>query len=239
MLAGIVVAVSPTVALAQQRDVPQLAVGRLTGDARPTIDGIVDEGIWSTSVPHSTFTQQEPNEGQPATERTDVWFLLDSTNLYIAVVCHDSQPDRLVVTQSRRDANLTNTDSIQILLDTFNDGQNAFVFGTNPFGIEYDGQVMGEGQIGGRGGGGGGSQRGQLRGFNTNWDADFTVRAQPTARGWEAEFEIPLKTLRYAPGEDRVWGSTSCGLSGGRMSRSSWRRCPAATRSIASRSPAS
>ena len=124
MLAGIVVAVSPTVALAQQRDVPQLAVGRLTGDARPTIDGIVDEGIWSTSVPHSTFTQQEPNEGQPATERTDVWFLLDSTNLYIAVVCHDSQPDRLVVTQSRRDANLTNTDSIQILLDTFNDGQN-------------------------------------------------------------------------------------------------------------------
>ena len=110
------------------------------------------------------------------------------------------------MTQSRRDANLGNTDSIQILLDTFNDGQNAFVFGTNPFGIEYDGQVMGEGQIGGRGGGGGGSQRGQLRGVNTNWDADWTVRARPSERGWEAEIAIPLKTLRYAPGEERVWG---------------------------------
>ena len=66
---------------------------------------------------------------------------------------------------------------------------------------------MGEGQTGGRGGGGGGgAQRGQLRGVNTNWDADWTVRARPSERGWEAEIAIPLKTLRYAPGEDRVWG---------------------------------
>ena len=203
-LAAIVVAAASS-AVAQP--VPQLTVGRVIGEDRPTIDGRVDETAWSVSEPHSTFTQQEPLEGQPATERTDVWFLMDQTNLYIAVVCHDSQPDRLVVTQSRRDANLGNTDSIQILLDTFNDGQNAFVFGTNPFGIEFDGQVMAEGQVGGRGGGGGGgSQRGQLRGFNANWDADFTVRAQPTERGWEAEFAIPLKTLRYAPGPDRVWG---------------------------------
>ncbi len=189
------------------QEVPQLTVGHLTGEDRPTIDGQVGAGEWSLTEPYSTFTQQEPDEGQPATERTEIWFLMDRTNLYVAVVCHDSQPDNLVVTQSRRDANLSNTDSIQILLDTFNDGQNAFVFGTNPFGIEYDGQVMGEGQTGGGGGGGGGgSQRGQLRGFNTNWDADWTVRARPSERGWEAEFAIPLKTLRYAPGEDRVWG---------------------------------
>ncbi len=206
LLAGLcAVAVAP----AEAQQVPQLTVGRLTGEARPVIDGLVDDDIWSVTEPYSTFTQQEPLEGQPATERTDVWFLLDQTNLYVAVVAHDSEPDRLVVTQSRRDANLSNTDSIQILLDTFNDGQNAFVFGTNPFGIEFDGQVMAEGQVGGRGGGGGGgggSQRGQLRGFNANWDADFTVQARPTGRGWEAEFAIPLKTLRYAPGDDMIWG---------------------------------
>ena len=69
------------------------------------------------------------------TEQTDRWVLIDQSYLYVAVVCHDSVPDRLVVSQSRRDADLTNTDSIQILLDTFNDGQNAFVFGTNPFGM--------------------------------------------------------------------------------------------------------
>ena len=203
-LLGAVLAVAPG-ALAQE--VPQLTVGRLTGEGRPTIDGHVEEAEWSLTEPYSTFTQQEPDEGRPATERTEVWFLLDRANFYIAVICYDSEPDRLVVTQSRRDASLGNTDSIQILLDTFNDGQNAFVFGTNPFGIEYDGQVMGEGQIGGRGGGGGGgSRRGQLRGVNTNWDADWTVRARPTERGWEAEIAIPLKTLRYAPGEERVWG---------------------------------
>jgi hypothetical protein len=118
--------------------------------------------------------------------------------LYIAVVCFDSEPGDILVTQSRRDADLEDTDSIRILLDTFNDGQNAFVFGTNPFGIEYDGQVMAEGQTG---------QAGAARGgFNVNWDADWTVRTQMTERGWEAEFAIPLKTLRYNPGEDRTWG---------------------------------
>jgi hypothetical protein len=132
---------------------------------------------------------------------------MDRTNLYVAVICHDSEPGRLVITESRRDASLGDTDSIQILLDTFNDGQNAFVFGTNPFGIEYDGQVMGEGVTGGAtGGGGGGAQGGQVRGFNLNWDADWTVRAQQTDRGWEAEFVLPLKTLRYSPGDDRTWG---------------------------------
>ena len=205
VLAAILLVDAP---LATAQDVPQLTVGRLTGEERPIIDGLVDEAVWSAAEAYSTFTQQEPTEGQPATERTEVWFLIDRANLYVAVVCYDTQPDRLVVSQSRRDADLNNTDSIQILLDTFNDGQNAFVFGTNPFGIEYDGQVMGEGQTGGRGSGGGsrGSQRGQLRGFNTNWDADWTVRARSTARGWEAEFAFPLRTLRYTPGEDRVWG---------------------------------
>jgi hypothetical protein len=175
--------------------VPQLNVNHLTGEDRPTIDGIVDEGIWSAEDAYSTFTQQEPSEGEPATERTDVWFSIDQTNLYVAVVCYDSERDSLVVSQSRRDASLGNSDSVQILLDTFNDGQNAFVFGTNPFGIEYDGQVMAEGQAGGGSGG-----------FNLNWDADWTVRASPSERGWEAEFAIPLRTLRYSPGEERVWG---------------------------------
>ena len=113
------------------------------------------------------------------------------------------------MSESRRDASLADTDSIEILLDTFDDGQNAFVFGTNPFGIELDGQVMSEGQTSASGfvaSGVGGSQRGQVRSFNANWDADWTVRARTTERGWEAEFAIPLKTLRYNPGADRTWG---------------------------------
>ena len=199
LVAAIVVAISLVITPpSAAQGVPQLTVGHLTGDDRPVIDGKVDEAVWSTEAPYSTFTQQEPSEGQPATERTDVWFSMDETNLYVAVVCYDTDPDGLVVSQSRRDANLGDTDSVQILLDTFNDGQNAFVFGTNPFGIEYDAQVMAEGQTGG-----GGFRSG---GFNLAWDADWTVSASPSERGWEAEFVIPLRTLRYEPGEERVWG---------------------------------
>ncbi|MBI3050085.1 MAG: carbohydrate binding family 9 domain-containing protein [Acidobacteria bacterium] len=179
--------------------VPQLTVGRPAEGERPVVDGRVDEAVWARAEPFSAFIQQEPNEGEPATERTEIRFLVDRQNLSIAVVCFDSEPDKILVSQSRRDAPLNDTDSVQILLDTFNDGQNAFVFGTNPFGIEYDGQVTAEGQ--------GGAQRGEgTGGINLNWDADWTVRTQRTERGWEAEFAIPLKTLRYNPGDERTWG---------------------------------
>ena len=180
----------------EQPPVPQLIVSRLADGERPVIDGRVEEMVWLGTEPFSAFIQQEPNEGAAATERTEIRFLLDRENLYIGVICFDTDTGGILVSQSRRDADLDNTDSIQILLDTFNDGQNAFVFGTNPFGIEYDGQVMAEGQSG----------QGGRAGFNVNWDADWTVRTQMTERGWEAEFAIPLKTLRYAPGQERTWG---------------------------------
>jgi hypothetical protein len=193
-------------AAATAQGVPQLRIGDVAEGRAPTIDGRIEDGEWSAATPYSAFTQQEPDEGLPATERTEVRLLIDRESLYIAVTSFDSDPERIVVSQSRRDASLNDGDSVQILLDTFNDGQNAFVFGTNPFGIEYDGQVMGEGQSGRSGGSGGGSQGGQVSGFNANWDADWSVRAQVTDRGWEAEFAIPLKTLRYDPGDGRVWG---------------------------------
>ena len=205
--AGTILLAGASIALAQ--GVPQLGAGRLSGEEVPQIDGRVEEAVWSLVEPFSAFLQQEPNEGQPATERTEVRFLIGRGSLYIAVVCYDSAPGEIVVSESRRDAGLADTDSIEILLDTFNDGQNAFVFGTNPFGIELDGQVMGEGQTSSGGfitSGIGGSQRGQVRGFNANWDADWTVRAGITERGWEAEFAIPLRTLRYNPGAERTWG---------------------------------
>ena len=199
---------SPAVLSAQETERPQLKVGTLKEGTAPTIDGKVNDEIWNSTLPYSNFTQQEPDEGQPATERTELRFLADQTNLYISVIAFDREPDGIIVTQSRRDGDLNDTDSIQILLDTFNDGQNAFVFGTNPFAIEYDGQVMNEGQTSGSLGrsGSGGSQRGQVSGFNANWDADWTVHAGITDRGWEAEFAIPLKTLRYKAGANQTWG---------------------------------
>ena len=136
------------------------------------IDGLLRDPIYNQVPAISDFVQQEPNEGVPATERTEVRLLLSRDTLYIGVICFDSDPAQIVFTQSRRDADLNDTDSIQVVLDTFNDNQNGFVFGTNPAGLEYDGQVAGEGLTGGfqRNAGGQGSQRGQISGFNPNWE---------------------------------------------------------------------
>jgi hypothetical protein len=202
LLAPWAVAIPPSDAVAQSAQVPVLSVGRPPAEERPAIDGRVDEPVWSAATPYSAFIQQEPNDGEPSTEQTEIRFLLDRQHLYIGLICFDTDPANILVSESRRDADLGDTDSVRILLDTFNDGQNALVFGTNPFGIQYDGQVRAEGQTGQGGGGGGGGSAG----FNVNWDADWTVKTQITDRGWEAEFAIPLKTLRYSPGEDRVWG---------------------------------
>jgi hypothetical protein len=199
----------PPIAFAQQQaDKPAVAVGMLADGQQPAIDGKVDDEVWKNVPPFTAFTQQEPDEGEPASELTEIRFLVDRKNLYISVIAFDREPGRIIVAQSRRDSDLNDTDSVQILLDTLNDGQSAFVFGTNPFGIEYDGQVMNEGQTSGSQGrsGGAGSQGGQVSGFNTNWDADWIVRAGITDRGWEAEFSIPLKSVRYRPGTNETWG---------------------------------
>jgi hypothetical protein len=185
-----------------------LSAGTVDEGREPKIDGLVTDDAWLAVEPYKDFTQQDPIEGAPASEQTEVRVLLGQKTLYIGIISFDSEPDKILVTESRRDGELNETDSIQLVLDTFNDNQNAFLFGTNPVGMEYDGQVAAEGQTGGfvQAAGQRGSQRGGVSGYNPNWDGDWTVRAAITERGWEAEMAIPLKTLRYEPGEDRVWG---------------------------------
>src|SRR5262245_57998842 len=100
--------------VAGAQNIPQLTVGRLVDGEGPAIDGRVEEAEWATAQPYTAFVQQEPDEGQPATERTDIRFLIDRRNLYIAVVCYDSAPGDIVVSESRRDASLADTDSIEI-----------------------------------------------------------------------------------------------------------------------------
>ncbi len=201
----------PRVERASQRKVRAYRVSQ-----PPVIDGFVNEPLWESMEPAADFVQQEPYEGRPSTERTEVRFGYDDKNLYIGIICFDSRPDQIVITQNRRDANLTDTDSIEILLDTFNDQQNAFVFGTSPTGIEYDGQISKAGQgrggagspnrAGGQGSPGGGAQRGGASAFNLNWDGVWSVRSQITPRGWESEIAIPLRTLRFNPGSNQAWG---------------------------------
>ncbi len=207
ILAAVVI---PSTLSAQTPQVPTFSAGKLDASAEgPIIDGRVNDAVWQSVPPYSTFTQQDPIEGEPASEKTEVRIIVGKGNVYIGIIAFDRDPSKIIVSQSRRDASLTETDSIVMVFDTFNDNQNAFVFGTNPLGIEYDGQVAREGQSSGvsiGGGGGGGTQRGGISAFNPNWDGDWTVKSQITERGWEAEMAIPLKTLRYQTGENQTWG---------------------------------
>ena len=210
LLAAVILALPASLSAQNTPAPPTVTPGKLAeGQAPPVIDGFVNDAVWETVTPHTTFTQQDPQLGEPATERTEVRLLFGPTAVYVSFVCFDADPTSIIVSQSKRDASLAETEAVIAVFDTFNDNQNAFVFGTNPLGIEYDGQVAREGQTSGQsfsGGGGAGVQRGGISAFNPNWDGDWTVRANITERGWEAEMAIPLKTLRYEVGEDKTWG---------------------------------
>jgi hypothetical protein len=175
----------------------------------PLIDGIIDEDVWQRATPITDFVQSEPAEGSPATEPTEVRLLYDDNALYVGVVCFDQEPSGLVTTDSRRDSSLTDQDAFQLILDTYHDRQNGFIFGTTPVGLQYDAQVRNEGETI-RGGpptsaGGGGNTSGAGAGVNVNWDGAWEVKTQVGEKGWTAEFRIPLRTLRYGAAP-QTWG---------------------------------
>ena len=154
-----------------------------------TVDGVLDEEVWSRAVAAGDFIQSDPLEGQPASEATEVRVAFDADYLYIGVVCHDADPSGIVINEIRKDFAGRDQDTFDVLLDTFGDRRNGFVFSTNAAGAKSDTQIANEG-----------------RDVNPNWDAVWWVAAQKDSRGWTAEFRIPFKTLRFEAGEDRNWG---------------------------------
>ncbi|MBM3808404.1 MAG: carbohydrate binding family 9 domain-containing protein [Acidimicrobiia bacterium] len=154
----------------------------------------------------SSFTQEQPDEGQPVSEGTEVRVIFTNDALYIGAVMYDREPGGIVMSDSRRDGDLDDTDSFRMILDTFRDRQNGFVFGTNAAGVEYDGQVTNEGQGGGGLAFGRNQSGGSGAGFNINWDGAWEVRTKVGDYGWSAEFAIPFRTLRYPATAQQTWG---------------------------------
>ena len=178
-------------------------------EQEPAVDGdVLGDPVWAGAQPVSGFRQTFPDEGRPATERTEVRVLFTSDTVYFGVVCYDSDPAAIIMSDSRRDSSMTDADSFQMVLDTFQDQQNGFVFGTTPAGQEYDGQVINEGGTRGssRRSGSGGFSRGSAGGFNLNWDGAWQVRTRIGDFGWSAEFAIPFRTIRYPSREFQSWG---------------------------------
>ena len=186
----------PALSTAEPIKAPHATAQLLT--IQPLLDGkIQGDPAWAKTVPIRDFWQTRPELGEPASQKTEVYLGYSENMLYIGVICHDSDPDQIIVSDSRRDADLSETDSFTVIIDSFLDRQNGFVFGTNPAGIEYDGQVTKEGS-GNFGSGGGG--------FNLNWDTNWRVKTQLGDHGWSLEMAIPFTSLRYGKQAVQKWG---------------------------------
>ena len=216
-LALVLVLVPPAVVEAQSQGTPggvpaafpvTASVVRIS--SVPTIDGDLSDAAWTGLQPLSGFTQRIPRDGEPATLLTEVRIGHDDDALYVGIRAHDDRPDLIVPGDGIRDFDLSQSDALVLIFDTYNDGVNGFVFGTNPAGIEYDGQVVDQGSGGGNlrsgGLGPGRQQGGSGGGFNLNWDGSWEVASSRDAGGWSAEFRVPFSTLRYRAGTRQDWG---------------------------------
>ncbi len=163
---------------------PDMAVTRAAEP--PVMDGLVDDAGWALADVATGFLQREPQEGQAASERTEVRVLYDDENLYVGVIAYDSNPSAVLATEMRRDALGSrfsgSDDTFSVLLDTFHDGRSAFLFTVNALGTRYDATIRNEREV------------------NSDWDEAWEAAAQVTSRGWEAEMVIPLGILRFSAG---------------------------------------
>ena len=152
-------------------------------------DGRLDEAIYDRVPGVSDFIQTEPLEGEPATEKTEVWVFFDDEAIYIAGRCWDTRPDRIVATELRRDhGSIWLNQHLAVTFDTFYDRRNAFIFYLNPVGGFFDGLITDE------------------RNFNRDWTAVWDSRTARFEGGWTTELRFPFKTLRYPAAGPQVWG---------------------------------
>lgn len=172
----------------------------------PAIDGKLDDAVWQEAAVLGDFVQDNPDTGQPATQKTAVRLGYDSRYLYLSIRCYDTEPGKIIAPVLERDGDLSNDDSVYVMLDTFHDGRNAFLFATNPQGAQLDGIVRNEGEE-----------------QNLEWDGLWQVATSRDSEGWAAEIAIPFKTLRFSTKNPQVWGFNVFRYLARRKEESAWR----------------
>lgn len=167
---------------------PETVVRASRTPVPPRLDGVLDDEAWIGAEIIDRFVQREPTTGQPSTQHTEVRVSFDSEAIYVAFRCLEDDPSRITAKELARDADLAQDDRVQVMFDTFVDGRNAYWFQIGPRGSIGDGLVSDNGER-----------------FNKQWDGLWDGRARIHDRGWDAELAIPLKTMRFRPGQTR-WG---------------------------------
>ncbi|MAG31724.1 MAG: hypothetical protein CL908_12625 [Deltaproteobacteria bacterium] len=152
----------------------------------PIIDGSLDDPSWQQAFVIQDFTQVEPILGGEPSERTLIYVARDEKNLYFGIRCYDDDPSSIVAKRMQRDDFIFYDDRVEIVLDTFHDRRNGYLFAINPVGGRRD--AIFEGEI-----------------FMPEWDGIWHAEARLDEEGWVAEIAIPFQTLSFDPGTD-TWG---------------------------------
>lgn len=165
---------------------PSLSVLRVE-DSDIDIDGRLNEQIWRSAPVGTGFTQRDPDDGSPATERTEVRVLISDDAIFVGVRAFDSNPAGIVGQLARRDE-YSASDNIHVHFDSFHDHRTSFMFGVTPRGAIRDTYYFNDG-----------------RGSDRAWDAVWQVATSTDSLGWVAEFRIPFSQLRFAR-DKSTWG---------------------------------
>jgi hypothetical protein len=149
------------------------------------IDGVLDEAVWQAAPAITTFTQLVPNEGAPASERTEIRILFDDNALYIGARLYDRSP--VTTRLGRRDMSMSASDWLTLIFDSYHDHRTAFGFEINPSGVRRD-------------------QTRTETSEDDSWDPVWEAATTIDDEGWTAEIRIPFSQLRFNPGAQQVWG---------------------------------
>ena len=156
------------------------------GRADP-VDGRLDDAAWQAALPFTDFTQRDPEEGQPATEATELRLVYDDEALYVGARLHDREPDRIVKRLSRRDEG-AEADRFSIYLDPRRDRLTGVRFEVSAAGVQSDEIIYNDTWM------------------DDSWDAVWLSEVHHDAQGWSVEMRIPFSELRFLPGESQTWG---------------------------------
>jgi hypothetical protein len=167
-------------ALAQRPEAPFAA---LVATREVALDGRLGDPLWKEAPVLDRFTQRTPDEGKPATERTEVRVIVTPKTFVVGVVCLDSEAGSIAGRQYDRDGGFESDDWVNVSVDTYLDRRNASFFRVNPLGTQYDALVTNENSK-----------------EEKEWDAIWESRASIAPDGWRAELAIPLSSLRYPDG---------------------------------------
>jgi hypothetical protein len=189
------------------QDLLKKQYGAIQISTPPVIDGVLDDQAWQSGEWTGGFTQNQPYNGKPETQRTEFKIVFDDNNLYVAIKAFDTAPDSIVNRLTRRDE--ADGDLAGIILDSFHDLRTGFLFGVSSAGVKYDQMFVNDSGNG-----------------DSSWDPNWWVKTSVNKEGWVAEMKIPFSQVRFDKNSGEIWGLDVARILYRKNEQSFWQHIP-------------